>query len=284
MKRTVGIAALVVALLLGGCGIGGEDQASPAPEATTASATEAPPAAGTPTAAEEPLPRGHCGTAPAPLEDQSVYQGTPETDCGEAMRAVGTFGRGDDAVDESGHGTQVDGWQCVFPMDAEVADYGLTLACEKGPQRFVVRPASVEAPAGYHVRPWDYEGTATGAEGIYFTTESRKHHCSFAADGVGCDNLNFPDDLPEVGYMGQRQQPTAIVLGARGAARFAAFGDPTFTQFSDSGGWGTETRVLGYGELLIVRGIACTTDEDRGVVCVNGDHGFAISSRDYSLD
>lgn len=281
MKRSAGIAAVAVALLLGGCGAGGADEDAPAPEATTVSARAAPP---TSTDAEEPLPRGHCGPAPAPLDDQKVYQGSPETDCGEAMRAVEALGRGEDAVDESGHGTQVDGWQCVYPMDTEVPDYGLTLACEKGPQRFVVRPASVEAPAGYHVLPWDFEGTATGAEGLYFTTESRKHHCSFAPDGVGCDNLNFPDDLPEVGYMGQRQQPTAIVLGTRGEARFAAFGDPTFTQFSDSGGWGTETKVLGYGELLIVHGIACTTDEDRGVVCGNGEHGFAISSEDYSLD
>ncbi|MBE8146075.1 hypothetical protein IOD13_03585 [Brevibacterium casei] len=81
MKRTVGIAALVVALPLGGRGIGGEDQASPAPEATTASATEAPPAAGTPTAAE--------GRAPRALRHRSCTPGGSEClpgDAGDGLR------------------------------------------------------------------------------------------------------------------------------------------------------------------------------------------------------
>lgn len=40
----------------------------------------------------------------------------------------------------------------------------------------------------------------------------------------------------------------------------------------------------GYGEVLWVRGIGCTTDPDRGVVCTNGQHGFEISSKRYAIN
>ena len=285
MNRIVAIPALVSLLLLAGCtGAGGNP---PGTGGTPASAGQTPSEAATEdetVVADEPLPVGLCGQAPAPLSDQRVYQGSKETDCGQAMDALTAFGRGEDSVDESGHGTMVDGWSCVFPMDNEIVDYAITLSCEKGGQRFVLRPDSVAVPAGYAVLPWDYEGTATGAAGIYFTTESRKHHCSFTETELGCDNFNFPDDLPPVRYMGQPQQPTAIVLEAQGSPRFEVYGDPTFTQYSDSGEWGADTRVLGYGEVLWVRGIACTTDPDRGVVCTNGQHGFEISSKRYAIN
>ncbi len=163
-------------------------------------------------------------------------------------------------MDESGHGTLVDGWSCVFPMDNEIVDYAITLSCEKGGQRFVLRPRSVAVPAGYAVLPWDYEGTATGAAGIYFTTESRKHHCSFTETELGCDNFNFPDDLPPVRYMGQPQQPTAIVLEPQGSPRFEVYGDPTFTQYSDSGEWGADTRVL-----ATVRSSGCAASAARRI-------------------
>ncbi|GAA1635495.1 MULTISPECIES: hypothetical protein [Brevibacterium] len=286
MKRTTAIVSLVAVLVLSGCTRGGEDTSAPQPGPTSATEAGKPAPTDDETLVDEDsLPVGHCGVAPAPMTDQAIYQGTQDTDCDEARTALEALarGEGDDSEHVAGHGTIVDGWECLFPMDSEVADYDITLSCDKDEQRFVVRPASLDVPAGYHVLPWEYEGTATGAAGLYFTTESRKHHCSFQEDLLGCDNHSFPEDLPPVTYQGQQQQPTAIVLTSTGGPRFEAYGDPTFTQFSDAGEWGADTAVLPYGDLLIAYGIACTTDADREVVCTNGDHGFAISSRDYSL-
>ncbi len=233
----------------------------------------------------QPLPVGHCGQAPGEFK-ANVYQGTPDTDCREARAAlVGLAkGDGDDSGHVDGHGTDIEGWSCVFPMDAEVKAYALTLVCEKGRQRFFVRPATVAVPAGYHVEPWNYhaEGAGSGSE-LYFTTETRKHHCSYIEDRIGCDNHAFPDDLPTVSHMGAQQQPTAIELESQGRPRFTAYGDPVYSLASASGEWGADTEVLGYGQLLLVRGIACTVDRERGVVCTNGDHGFEISSSDYAL-
>ncbi len=274
-------------LVMGACGPppptapGPEPATSDAPVSTGRSGSDAPEK---PVEAQ-PLPLGHCGQAPGSFKAK-VYQGTPETDCHAARAAlIGLAkGQGDDSGHVDGHGTDVDGWSCVYPMDAEVKDYALTLVCEKDRQKFFVRPASMPVPAGYHVEPWDYhaEGAGAGSE-LYFTTESRKHHCSFIEDRVGCDNHNFPDDLPTVSYMGAQQQPTAIELDRTGRPRFTAYGDPVYSLASPSGEWGADTEVLGYGQLLLVRGVACTTDEDRGVVCTNGRHGFEISSRDYAL-
>lgn len=283
MKRRVGIGILVSALLLGGCGLSGGEQGKPDSEGTTASAPGEPTTDETEDLVdEEALPIGHCGKAPDAFDDQMVYAGSKETDCREGMEILTALANGEDNDSNSvaGHGTSVRDWSCAFPMDNEVTDYAVTLFCEKGPQQIFVRPASLTVPAGYHVQPWDY---GSPPNGLYFTTESRKHHCNFNEGMLGCDNFNFPDDLPPVRYMGQPQQPTAIVLEAQGSPRFEVYGDPTFTQYSDSGEWGADTRVLGYGEVLWVRGIACTTDPDRGVVCTNGQHGFEISSKRYAM-
>lgn len=275
-----------LALLMAGC-------SAPPLQPPATQTTPADPPAGTGAASRQgedlverdALPAGHCGQAPAEFESK-VYQGTPGTECAEAIRALEAMaqGRDDDSRHVEGHGTDVLGWSCLFPMDTEIADYSLTIVCEKAGQKFFVRPASVEVPAGYHVAPWDYLGNGMGSGGdVYFTTETRKHQCGFIEDRVGCDNHSFPDDLPTVDYMGAQQQPTAIELAESGSARSTAYGDPVYSLLSDTGEWGAETEVLGYGQILMVRGITCTTDEERGVVCTNGGHGFEISSSDYAL-
>jgi hypothetical protein len=298
MKTYAVIVALTCLVALSGCdrseGAGGPDAGesptsagqTPSGAGGDGSAEESPGGGDDDLVDEDTLPVGHCGKAPAKFKGQKFYQGSKETDCHEGYDVLEAFanGEGDDS-DASGHGTEVNGWSCVFPMDDEIKNYALTLLCEKGSQQIFVRPGSLELPAGYHVKPWDYGATAdSGGQGLYFTTESRKHHCNFAGDVLGCDNHNFPADLPEVEYMGEKQQPTAVELESSGKPRFAVYGDPTYTLSSGSGEWGADTQVLGYGQLLYAYGIACTTDETVGVACSNKDHGFEISSRDYTFN
>lgn len=299
MKTYAVIVALTCLVVLSGCdrneGSGGSDaDESPSSAEQTPSGADSDGSSGEDSdnggddlVGEDTLPVGHCGKAPAGFKGQKFYQGSKETDCQDGYSVLEAFakGDGDDSHDQSGHSTVVAGWTCVFPMDDEIENYELTLLCEEGNQQIFVRPGNLDLPAGYHVKPWDFGAVAdSGGQGLYFTTESRKHHCNFTGDVLGCDNHSFPADLPEIEYMGEKQQPTAVELGSSGKPRFAAYGDPTYTLNSATGEWGADTEVLGYGRLLYAFGIACTVDETVGVACSNGAHGFEISSRDFAFD
>lgn len=288
MKAKKAMVPLVVSVfLMAGCAATGDSEPVVPGQATETEAAGPGDESPENLVQQDTLPIGQCGPAPKAYKDQKVYKGSAKTDCEQARVALDALasGKDDDSNHVEGHGTSVNGWECVFPMDTEIKELAINMVCTKDSQKFLLRPGSLEVPAGYHVEPWDFipDAEAGAGPGYYFTTASRKHSCSISNGEVGCDNFNFTDTLPEVEYMGAKQQPNAIVMKASGAPEFIGTGDPGHSLQSAGGEWNTDTAVLDYGHVLIAEGISCTTDEDRGVACTNGKHGFEVSSKKYRV-
>ncbi|MYM19997.1 hypothetical protein GSY69_08475 [Brevibacterium sp. 5221] len=142
--------------------------------------------------------------------------------------------------------------------------------------------AGTGAPAGERVDPADYakKSEYTGTN-YYFYSPSEKHRCEIAADVVGCTSLAIPASAPDVvGTDGLMGRPNTVELYTGKKARLVQNGDATYDSMAASLGKGT---VLGYGQVLSVRGTTCTVAKAKGVTCTRGGHGFSLSSKAYEV-
>ncbi|MEU7141938.1 hypothetical protein ABZ942_20970 [Nocardia sp. NPDC046473] len=119
----------------------------------------------------------------------------------------------------------------------------------------------------------------------YFQSPSGNILCGFIeADGIGtgCQLAHasvVPAELPDCGTRANREV-AAQVIGGKG--QFRCLSQGIFVGPPLDGGNRGGGKVLGYGQTLIVRGIACTS-MTAGVRCDQGGHGFFIAADAQSL-
>ena len=151
------------------------------------------------------------------------------------------------------------------------------------------KPKEEEKPAGESmmgasfdgkkVDPEGFKSTAVFADGgYYFQTQSGKHQCVITAEFVGCVHMAAPPNAPEVQQADGGYGPAnASRMYAGKKAEMFGMSDTTFLKQDG------QAKVLGYGEVLDVKGFKCTTDMELGVICIRGEHGLQVSSQKYTL-
>ncbi|MFD6156149.1 hypothetical protein ACFWF7_24440 [Nocardia sp. NPDC060256] len=119
----------------------------------------------------------------------------------------------------------------------------------------------------------------------YFQSPSGNILCGFIeSDGIGtgCQLAHasvVPAALPDCGTRADREV-AAQVIGGKG--QFQCLSQGIFVGPPLDGGNRGGGKVLGYGQTIIVRGIACTS-MTAGVRCDQGGHGFFIAADAQSL-
>lgn len=132
---------------------------------------------------------------------------------------------------------------------------------------------------GKKVDPEGFKSTDVFADGgYYFQTQSGKHQCVITVEFVGCVHMAAPANAPKVQQADGGYGPAnASRMYAGKKAEMFGVSDTTFLKQDG------QAKVLGYGEVLDVKGFQCTTDMELGVVCKQGEHGLQVSSQKYTL-
>lgn len=224
-------------------------------------------------------PLGYCGQAQLHGEDIGVYLASDATTCADALDPAERAKDGPQGTRTSGY-PQFGAWRCVFTAGDEFRA-AVDAACWQGETEnasVLLRPADFQTMPGFQRNPFDF-GASRGW--VRFTTPRGDFLCAVLDGQLGCDAMNgMPPEAPDVEDRSAKEEvaATTIVLPRSEPAEFAHHDDLVYARW-DGEGYGGDTAVLDYGEVLHFDGYSCTADVAPDVVCSRGEHGFEISTQ-----
>lgn len=228
-----------------------------------------------------------CGPA---LEGWRVVLASGESNCETAREVVAAFAA---TTDVDGRVPQVSakvagGWECepVFYERHGADPRTYSMWCTSGDDAVLTLEESVPVLEGTYVRPYDHvyvkPGGYTGEQWA-FSSPSGRWGCSIIDDpaeksaevrgDVGCHG-GFPPEYTSDSNPEGVASPVNTVGMYRGS-------EPELWINGDVRYYDGPT--LEYGEVLYAFGFACTVEQEAGVTCLDGDHGFTVSSQAVEL-
>lgn len=126
---------------------------------------------------------------------------------------------------------------------------------------------------------------ADGNGSYYFQSASNKHICRIGSGEASCTSFAFPKAPKVLGPDGQppKVKPDSISSSPSQKAYLWVSSDPSNALRGDVSNGHARNTVLPYGSVLSAGGARCTVEEDTGVACKTGPHGFRLASSGYQL-